>query len=98
MQHHFEVPPGFTWDSPVPIDLSKRYDVHFWEPGPRLVVYRNVLFRGAASLATPLGRAGVGQFVKVEQEDGGVVFLARQSIIRICENSHESKGEDLHPD
>ena len=64
------------------IDLSRRYDVYFWEPAGRAVVYSDVLFKEAYSLFDSDARVGI--FIEIEQKNGDSVFLAKQGLIKFC--------------
>jgi len=85
--HEAKCSPRAKPPEPEPqIDTSKRYDVYCVEPNQKIMVYRNALFRGAGSLLLSPGvRAGVSQFVELEQANNQTVFSSRHAIFRFCE-------------
>jgi hypothetical protein len=81
-----ESEPEFT-PSHKPIDGSKRYDIYCAQHGSPFVVYRNMTIKGA----TPLldkgdGFSRIGDFVELALLDGRSVFVARYSILALCEH------------
>ena len=90
MTTHVEPPPNWKLRE---VDVSQRYDVYYWGPRDRLVVYRNVLFKDYASLFRPEARVGI--FVELEQANGQSVFLARNGLIRFCLHGTEVTAEEV---
>jgi hypothetical protein len=84
----FRPPPGPPPNPPEPepeIDIGKRYDVYCIEPPREIVVYRNALFKGVASLLPRGGRfAYSSEFVELEQANRQSIFISRSSIFRFC--------------
>jgi len=78
--------PGTNPLPPEPqIDISKRYDVYCFEPDRQIVVYRNALFKGTATLLPhPGGRMHFPDYIELEQANGQSMFLPRSSIFRFC--------------
>ena len=76
------------------IDTSKRYDVYCIEPNREVVVYRNALFKGEATLLPHPGGRGVMYpgYIESEQANGQSMFLPRISIIRFCERPRHNTG------
>jgi hypothetical protein len=77
-----------------PIDGSKFYDVYCSQHGSPSVVYRNMRIKGA----TPLlekddGFARIGDFVELESATGQKVYVARFSIMALCEHGTPFPGE-----
>jgi hypothetical protein len=88
-----ESEPKFT-PSHKPIDGSKRYDIYCAQHGSPFIVYRNVTLKGA----TPLldkgdGYSRIGDFVELETEPGHSVYVARYSILALCEHGTQFPGE-----
>jgi hypothetical protein len=88
-----EPEPKFT-PSHTPIDGNKRYDVYCAQHGSPFVVYRNVKIKGA----TPLLDKGdalsrIGDFVDLELVEGESVYVARYSILALCEHGLPFPGE-----
>ncbi len=81
------------------IDTSKRYDVYCIEPNREVVVYRNALFKGEATLLPHPGGRGVMYpgYIESEQANGQSMFLPRISIIRFCEPGTTLVGEVVAP-
>jgi len=71
---------------PEPLDTTKRYDVYCSERCQDIVVYRNALFKGVRSLFGEKHRVPLSEFFEVEQADGHMIFIARYSVIKICES------------
>ena len=69
---------------PRPIDITKRYDVHYRE-GDREIVYRNVLFKGLRTLFPKNEYDALSQFIELEQADQQTIFVARGSVIKFSE-------------
>jgi hypothetical protein len=81
-----ESEPEFT-PSHKPINGSKRYDVYCAQNGSPFLVYRGVRVKGM----TPLLDQGekftrIGDFVELETEDGSSVYVARFSVLALCEH------------
>ena len=99
MPSRFDPPPDpepeskFT-PSHKPIDGSKRYDVYCAHNGSPFVAYRNVTIKGA----TPLldkgdGFSRIGDFIELESASGQSVYVARFSILALCEHGTSFPGE-----
>jgi hypothetical protein len=73
------------------VDANKRYDVYCSERNERIVVYRNVIFKGAKQLFEE--QFGVLSFLEIEQSNGQSLFLQRVTIIKFCEHGVELCGE-----
>jgi ATP-dependent Clp protease ATP-binding subunit ClpA len=74
------------------IDTTKRYDVYCTERNQQ-VVYRNALFKGTKSLLQKGQYRVFYEFLEIEQADGQTVFIARTSIIKLCEPGVTPKPE-----
>jgi len=72
------------------VDTNKRYDVYCAEAN-QVVTYQNVLFKGAKKLQ----HITVLEFVELEQADGRVIFVARNSVIKFCEHGVTPGSEDV---
>ena len=88
-----EPEPKFT-PSHTPIDGSKQYDVYCVHNGSPFIVYRNVKIKGA----TPLLDKGdafsrIGDFVELESAEGQRVYVARFSILALCEHGTSFPGQ-----
>jgi hypothetical protein len=88
-----EPEPKFT-PSHTPIDGSKQYDVYCVQHASPFIVYRNVKIKGA----TPLLDKGdalsrIGDFVELEAADGQRVYVARYSILALCEHGTSFPGK-----
>ncbi len=83
-----DAPMNSTPPKPRPdlVDTSKRYDVYCAERGQAIVVYRNVLFKGARYLFPKAQQGLLSEFVELEQADGQTVFVARSSVVKFCED------------
>jgi len=101
MPSRFDPPGGPDPDpesrpSHKPIDGSKLCDVYCSQQGSPSVVYRNMRIKGA----TPLlekddGFARIGDFVELESASGQKVYVARFSIMALCERGAKFPGEFL---
>ena len=103
MPSRFDPPGGPDPDpesrpSHKPIDGSKLCNVYCSQHGSPSVVYRNMRIKGA----TPLlekddGFARIGDFVELESASGQKVYVARFSIMALCERGAKFPGEFLPP-
>jgi ATP-dependent Clp protease ATP-binding subunit ClpA len=77
------------------VDTSKQYDVYCAEGEQHVVVYRNVLFKGAKNLLHESRKNLFSQFVEIEQADGRTLFIAMYSIIKFCEPGTTPNSETV---
>jgi hypothetical protein len=85
-------------ESEPQINTAKRYDVYCMEPRGEIVVYRNALFKGAATLLPPPGgRMHYPGYIELEQANGQSIFVPRSHIVRFCEPGTTLVGERLEP-
>jgi hypothetical protein len=81
-----------TGDAVVP---EKRYDVYCVEPGDRLVVYRNIWFKGVKRISPKQQSSDLEDFYELEQAGGQIIFVAKFSIIKFCEAGATPSPEHL---
>lgn len=79
------------------VDTSKRYDVYCAEMGLRIVVYRNVRFKGTQRLLSAQRFDVMADFIELEQASGQAVFISKHSLIKFCEHSVEPILEVVTP-
>jgi len=77
------------------VHTGKRYDVYCAELNHGVVVYRNALFRGTKRLFPRYESDMFAEYVEIEQEKGGTIFVSRGSIIKFCESGVTPKTDDL---
>jgi len=66
------------------IDVTQRYDVYCVERKQDVVVYRNVLFKGARRLFRE-DRDQLADYYELEQANGQTIFIAKYSVLKFCE-------------
>jgi hypothetical protein len=99
MPSRFDPPTGSESESEFtpssqPIDGSKHYDIYCAQNGTPFVVYRNVTIKGATPLLDKgAGFSRIGDFVELEPAAGPKLYVARYSIIAICEHGTPFPGE-----
>jgi hypothetical protein len=76
------------------VDTGKRYDIYCMEPKGEMLVYRNALFKGSATLLPPPGgRMHYPGYIELEQANGQSLFVPRSSVYRFCEPGTKLVGE-----
>ena len=99
MRSRFDPPTGPGSDpefnpSHEPIDGSKRYDIYCAQNRSPLVVYRNMAIKGATPLLNKGdGLSRIGDFVELESVGAQRVYVARYSILALCEHGTPFPGE-----
>ncbi len=66
------------------IDVTQRYDVYCVERKQDVVVYRNVLFKGARRLFRE-DRDQLAEYYELKQANGQTIFVAKYSVLKFCE-------------
>lgn len=77
------------------IDIGKRYDIYCTEPGGRVMVYRNAIFKARAKLLSTRQHDSFSDFLELEQSNGQTIYLSRHSVIKFCAPGAELTGEIL---
>ena len=71
------------------VDITKRYDLYCAEMGSRIVVYRNVRFKGVRGLMSAEKFDVMGRYYEIEQPNAQCVFISKHSLIKFCEHGVE---------
>jgi Clp amino terminal domain, pathogenicity island component len=77
------------------IDASMRYDVYCTERNQEVVVYRNARFKGIKKLYQGRQYDFMSDFIEMEQADGKMIFLSRNSVIKFCEHGITPNAETI---
>jgi hypothetical protein len=77
------------------INTSMRYDVYCSERSQGVVVYRNARFMGIKKLYQGRQFDFMSDFIELEQADGKVIFLSRNSVIKFCEHGITPNTETI---
>jgi hypothetical protein len=77
------------------INTSMRYDVYCSERSQGVVVYRNARFMGIKQLYQGRPFDFMSDFIELEQADGKVIFLSRNSVIKFCEHGITPNTETI---
>jgi hypothetical protein len=93
MEKHFELPKASVAELPQ-LDTAKRYDIYCSELG-RAVLYRNALFKAVVRLSVGQSTDFHQQFIQIEQENGQMVFLAKDSVFKFCEPGTSLMGGSI---